>query len=83
MAAGACAAILCVVTRLRNRKILENDECDRDLDGSGWSLGEFRVETPGQPQSRAVRLPEEKYCSVAAMLNKTAKISWKIELDEK
>jgi putative redox protein len=27
----------------------------------------------------AVRLSEEKYCSVAAMLNKTAKISYKIE----
>lgn len=31
----------------------------------------------------AVRLSEEKYCSVAAMLNKVAKISWDIELDEK
>jgi putative redox protein len=27
----------------------------------------------------AVRLSEEKYCSVAAMLKKTAKISWRIE----
>src|SRR5438445_8938442 len=27
----------------------------------------------------AVRLSEEKYCSVAAMLNKTAKISYEIE----
>jgi putative redox protein len=27
----------------------------------------------------AVRLSEEKYCSVAAMLNKTAKITYKIE----
>jgi putative redox protein len=31
----------------------------------------------------AVRLSEKKYCSVAAMLNKVAKISWNIELDEK
>lgn len=30
----------------------------------------------------AVRLSEEKYCSVAAMLNKTAKISYKIEYIE-
>ena len=29
----------------------------------------------------AVRLSEEKYCSVAAMLNKTAKITYRIELD--
>jgi putative redox protein len=29
----------------------------------------------------AVRLSEEKYCSVAAMLNRTAKITWRIELD--
>ena len=31
----------------------------------------------------AVRLSEEKYCSVAAMLNKTAKISYSIEYIEK
>jgi putative redox protein len=30
----------------------------------------------------AVRLSEEKYCSVAAMLNKTAKITYEIYLDE-
>ena len=30
----------------------------------------------------AVRLSEEKYCSVAAMLNKTAKITYEIELDK-
>ena len=29
----------------------------------------------------AVRLSEEKYCSVSAMLRKTAKISYRIELD--
>jgi putative redox protein len=29
----------------------------------------------------AVRLSEEKYCSVAAMLNKTAKISYRIEYE--
>jgi len=31
----------------------------------------------------AVRLSEEKYCSVAAMLNKTAKITYQIELDSR
>lgn len=30
----------------------------------------------------AVRLSEEKYCSVAAMLRKTAQISWRIEYVE-
>ena len=30
----------------------------------------------------AVKLSEEKYCSVAAMLNKTAKISYEIEYTE-
>lgn len=30
----------------------------------------------------AVRLSEEKYCSVAGMLNKTAKITYAIELDQ-
>ncbi len=36
-----------------------------------------------QAVESAVRLSEEKYCSVAAMLNKTAKIIYNIELDEK
>jgi putative redox protein len=31
----------------------------------------------------AVRLSEEKYCSVAAMLNKTAKISYSIEYSDR
>ena len=31
----------------------------------------------------SVKLSEEKYCSVAAMLNKTAKITYEIELDSK
>jgi|SRR5450432_408364 putative redox protein len=31
----------------------------------------------------AVKLSEEKYCSVVAMLNKTAKITYGIELDAK
>ena len=31
----------------------------------------------------AVRLSEEKYCSVSAMLSKTAKITYEIELDSK
>ncbi len=31
----------------------------------------------------AVRLSEEKYCSVAGMLQKTARITYSIELDEK
>ena len=30
----------------------------------------------------AIRLSEEKYCSVAAMLNKTARITYEIHLDE-
>jgi len=30
----------------------------------------------------AVRLSEEKYCSVAAMLNKTARITYEIRLDK-
>jgi uncharacterized OsmC-like protein len=28
----------------------------------------------------AIELSEEKYCSVAAMLKKTAKISWRYEI---
>jgi putative redox protein len=35
----------------------------------------------GKSVEDAVKLSEEKYCSVAAMLSKTAPISYKIELD--
>jgi putative redox protein len=31
----------------------------------------------------AVRLSEEKYCSVSAMLGKTARITYEIQLDAK
>ena len=40
-------------------------------------------EASRQAVESAVRLSEEKYCSVAAMLNKTAKITYNIELEEK
>ncbi len=36
---------------------------------------------PRKSVEDAVRLSEEKYCSVAAMLNKTAKITYEIQLD--
>jgi putative redox protein len=35
-----------------------------------------------QAVDHAVRLSEEKYCSVAAMLNQAAKISYEISLDQ-
>ena len=38
---------------------------------------------PRKAVEDAVRLSEEKYCSVAAMLNKTAKITYEIHLDSK
>ena len=43
----------------------------------------YRVGGKVSPKSveDAVRLSEEKYCSVAAMLNQTAKISYEIHLD--
>lgn len=44
---------------------------------------DYRVGGKVSPKSveDAVRLSEEKYCSVAAMLNRTAKISYEIHLD--
>lgn len=39
----------------------------------GENLAEDKIE-------KAVRLSQEKYCGVSAMLEKTAKIDWKIEL---
>lgn len=43
----------------------------------------YRVRGKVSPKAveDAVRLSEEKYCSVSAMLGKTAKISFRIELD--
>lgn len=35
-----------------------------------------------KPLEDAVRLSLEKYCSVAGMVNKTAEISWKVEIKE-
>jgi len=45
----------------------------------------YRVKGNVSPKAveDAVRLSEEKYCSVAAMLNKTAKITYQIQLSEK
>jgi putative redox protein len=45
----------------------------------------YRVKGKVSPKAveDAVRLSEEKYCSVAAMLNKTAKITYEIQLIEK
>jgi putative redox protein len=45
----------------------------------------YRVKGKVAPKAveDAVKLSEEKYCSVAAMLNQTAKITFEIELDPK
>ncbi len=45
----------------------------------------YRVAGKMSPKSMedAVRLSEEKYCSVAAMLSKTAKITYEIQYSEK
>ncbi|HKW19288.1 MAG TPA: OsmC family protein [Terriglobales bacterium] len=45
----------------------------------------YRISGPVNRKSAedAVRLSEEKYCSVAAMLGKTARITYEIDLDPK
>ncbi|OUN00952.1 MAG: hypothetical protein BAA04_07340 [Firmicutes bacterium ZCTH02-B6] len=43
--------------------------------GAGLSEKRHRLE-------EAVRLSQEKYCSVAAMLNQSAEISWRVTIEE-
>jgi putative redox protein len=89
MALGACTATDIVVVLKKKRQKLEMLEviCSGERAAEPptvWTRLEIVYRLRGELDEAAVKhaieLSEEKYCSVAAMLKKTAKISWRYEI---
>lgn len=89
MALGACTATDVVIILEKKRQKLESLEviCSGDRAAEPptvWTKLEIFYRLRGQLDDAAVKhaiqLSEEKYCSVAAMLQKTASISWRYEI---
>jgi putative redox protein len=89
MALGACTATDIVIVMKKKRQKLEM----LDVICSGeratepptvWTKLEILYRLGGELDDAAVKhaieLSEEKYCSVAAMLKKTAKVTWRYEI---
>jgi putative redox protein len=89
MALGACTATDIVIVMKKKRQKLEM----LDVICSGeratepptvWTkleiLYRLRGELDDAAVKHAIELSEEKYCSVAAMLKKTAKVTWRYEI---
>jgi putative redox protein len=89
MALGACTATDIVIVMKKKRQKLEM----LDVICSGeratepptvWTKLEILYRLQGELDDAAVKhaieLSEEKYCSVAAMLKKTAKVTWRYEI---
>jgi putative redox protein len=89
MALGACTATDVVTVLQKKRQKLQS----LDVICSGeratqpptvWTKLEIVYRLRGELDDAAVKhaieLSEEKYCSVAAMLKKTAKITWRYEI---
>jgi putative redox protein len=89
MALGACTATDVVSILEKKRQKLESLEviCSGERAAEPptvWTKLEILYRLRGQLDDAAVKhaiqLSEEKYCSVAAMLKKTATVSWRYEL---
>lgn len=89
MALGACTATDIVIVLKKKRQKLEGLEviCSGERAAEPptvWTKLEIVYRLKGDLDEAAVKhaieLSEEKYCSVAAMLKKTAKISWRYEI---
>ncbi len=89
MALGACTATDVVSILKKKRQKLESLEvvCSGERAAEPptvWTKLEIVYRLRGELDESAVKhaieLSEEKYCSVAAMLKKTAKISWRYEI---
>jgi putative redox protein len=89
MALGACTATDIVIILGKKRQKLESLEVlcsgERASDPpTVWKKLEIVYRLSGALDEGAVKhaiaLSEEKYCSVAAMLQKTAKVTWRYEL---
>jgi putative redox protein len=89
MALGACTATDVVSILKKKRQKLESLEvvCSGERAAEPptvWTKLEIVYRLRGELDEGAVKhaieLSEEKYCSVAAMLKKTAKMSWRYEI---
>ena len=89
MALGACTATDVVIVMKKKRQKLEMLEviCSGERatqPPTVWTKLEILYRLRGDLDEAAVKhaieLSEEKYCSVAAMLKKTATISWRYEI---
>jgi putative redox protein len=90
MALGACTATDVVAILAKKRQKLESLEVtvsgERALEPPAvWTKLEIVYKLRGQLEEQAVKraidLSEEKYCSVAAMLRKTASITFRFEIN--
>ena len=89
MALGACTATDLVSILKKKRQKLESLEvvCSGERAAEPptvWTKLEIVYRLRGELDESAVKhaieLSEEKYCSVSAMLKKTAKVSWRYEI---
>jgi putative redox protein len=89
LALGACTATDIVIILGKKRQKLESLEviCSGERAAEPptvWTKLEIVYRLRGQLEEGAVQhaieLSEEKYCSVAAMMKKTAKVTWRYEL---
>jgi len=89
LALGACTATDIVIILEKKRQRLEELEvfCSGERapkPPAVWTTFELVYRLRGQLDDAAVKhaiqLSEEKYCSVAAMLSKTAAITWRYEI---
>src|SRR4029077_20424018 len=89
VALGACTATDVVIVLQKKRQKLESLEvvCSGERAAAPptvWTKLEIVYRVRGKLDEGAVKhaieLSEEKYCSVSAMLKKTAKVSWRYEI---
>lgn len=89
MALGACTATDVVIVLQKKRQKLESLEviCSGERAANPptvWTklelLYRLRGELDETAVKRAIELSEEKYCSVSAMLRKTASLTWRYEI---
>jgi putative redox protein len=89
MALGACTATDIVIIMKKKRQNLESLDVicsgERATDyPQVWSKLEILFRLRGKLEEsaveRAIQLSEEKYCSVAAMLKKSADLTWRYEI---
>jgi putative redox protein len=89
LALGACTATDVVTILEKKRQKLESLEviCSGERAAEPptvWTKLEILYRLRGQLDDaavkRAIQLSEEKYCSVSAMLRKTAALSWRYEI---